>query len=481
MCNSIKFNLLAVALLFFVCGQSGYGGSGTWNFDPVDDEWTNVNNWTPATIPNGPSDTATFGVSTQGSVSLSSHIELDSIVFEPSASYYVISASADGDDLAFFGSGVHNNSGVPQKFDFSATQTYLSFWYTAVAGRNVTYINNPVTAFSFTYTASADRATFVNNGFMEFSDSSTAASSTIIANGGSRTSFYSSSSSANARITANGGVGGNAGALIILDDDSTGDVRIELLGNATLDISFHSKPAATVGSIEGSGIVKLGAAGFGSARQLTIGSNDLSTTFSGSITDDNLRGSIAKVGRGRLILTGANTYGGSTVISGGQLLVNNATGSGTGTGSVRVQRGLLGGSGTIAGPVTIGGASGNDASLSPGKNASGQRTLTIQSPLTFHSGATYICDLNTSMSTIDSVVSNGLVIESSASATFADRAPTVLAPGTAFTVINNTSASPITGAFANLPDGGTTTISLNTFQANYQGGDGNDLTLTVIP
>ena len=40
---------------------------------------------------------------------------------------------------------------------------------------------------------------------------------------------------------------------------------------------------------------------------------------------------------------------------------------------------------------------------------------------------------------------------------------------------------PIIGTFMNLPDGGTITAGSNTFQANYEGGDGNDLTLTVVP
>ena len=36
-------------------------------------------------------------------------------------------------------------------------------------------------------------------------------------------------------------------------------------------------------------------------------------------------------------------------------------------------------------------------------------------------------------------------------------------------------------SFSNLPDGSTVTIGSNTFQADYEGGDGNDLTLTVVP
>ena len=38
----------------------------------------------------------------------------------------------------------------------------------------------------------------------------------------------------------------------------------------------------------------------------------------------------------------------------------------------------------------------------------------------------------------------------------------------------------IAGTFSNLADGASITVGNNTFQADYQGGDGNDLTLTVI-
>jgi hypothetical protein len=56
-----------------------------------------------------------------------------------------------------------------------------------------------------------------------------------------------------------------------------------------------------------------------------------------------------------------------------------------------------------------------------------------------------------------------------------------LSVGTAFTLISNTAATPIAGTFANLPDGSIITIKGNKFRASYEGGDGNDLTLTVVP
>jgi hypothetical protein len=56
-----------------------------------------------------------------------------------------------------------------------------------------------------------------------------------------------------------------------------------------------------------------------------------------------------------------------------------------------------------------------------------------------------------------------------------------LTAGTVFTAISNTSAAPISGTFANLADNSTFTAGQNTYQASYSGGDGNDLTLTVVP
>ena len=43
------------------------------------------------------------------------------------------------------------------------------------------------------------------------------------------------------------------------------------------------------------------------------------------------------------------------------------------------------------------------------------------------------------------------------------------------------SATAIAGEFANLADGSTFVLARNKFQVDYQGGDGNDLTLTVVP
>ena len=38
-------------------------GSATWNSSPATGDWNTATNWTPATVPNGPSDPATFALS----------------------------------------------------------------------------------------------------------------------------------------------------------------------------------------------------------------------------------------------------------------------------------------------------------------------------------------------------------------------------------------------------------------------------------
>ena len=175
----------------------------------------------------------------------------------------------------------------------------------------------------------------------------------------------------------------------------------------------------------------------------------------------------------------------ATLLPNGKVLVavvvNNRTGSGTGSGAVQIHAGTLRGRGTIAGAVTIGTGTGSEAVLSPGNSALEPRTLAIQSTLTFDSDATYKVDLDGIQAVADKVVANGVTIDSSALFSLNLGASGSLPPGTVFTVIDNTAATPITGTFSNLADGEIIIANGNSFQASYEGGDGNGLTLTVVP
>jgi hypothetical protein len=170
-------------------------------------------------------------------------------------------------------------------------------------------------------------------------------------------------------------------------------------------------------------------------------------------------------------------------VSQGTLVVSNTSGSATGTGALLVSAGALGGGGIIAGAVTMGTGSDAGAFLAPAHGGNKQLTLTIQGSLTFNSDSTYTYTFKAkgNKSKIDKVIVNGVTINSGATINLSGTTQGHLTQGTVLTLIKNTAATPIAGAFSNLPDGGIVNVNGNNLQASYEGGDGNDLTLTVVP
>ena len=185
-------------------------------------------------------------------------------------------------------------------------------------------------------------------------------------------------------------------------------------------------------------------------------------------------------GKGSLDLTNANTYTGGTTVKAGTLLVDNTTGSATGTGQVRVDSGALGGNGTISGAVTIGSdTSGNGSFLTPGQSFNRPGTITLLSSLTFASDGFFNVGLARN-GVAGRVNANGVTIQEGAQFGFFNNRGVAVPVGTVLILINNTSAAPIAGVFDNLPDGLVFTDHGNTFTVDYEGGDGNDLTVTSV-
>jgi autotransporter-associated beta strand protein len=533
-----------------------FAGSATWSTNPTTGDWNTAANWMPNTVPNGPADTATFASSQITKVSMSAGVEVDSIVFAPSADGFTINNPA-GLVLTVSGVGVTNDSSVLQNF-VVAERTFTEIGYiffagNATAGSNVLYDNGGFLVFRDSSTASdatyvtsaanfdnldpakvlfeddstaeggifvnlggqtatraggrvafqdnsmAGTATFVNEGGevgfgaggseIDFQHSSSADQGMFIMNGGSAANatggfvaFFDEATAGNAVMVANGGSNGGKGGSIQFWFNSTGgQARMRIFENGSLDISPHLGLGVSIGSIEGDGMIFLGG-GFGEGR-LTVGTNNLNTKFSGVIQDGGYvggsSGSLTKTGTGTLALSGPNTYTGGTTIEAGTLLVQTKNASGTGTGPVEVNGGTLGGRGKMLGAVTIGNGTGTGAFLSPGVN--GAAGLTTQGNLTFNADGTYVCEVDTSRAKADKITARGVTINSGAIFSFVALGNQTLAQGTVFTVINNGSPNPIDGTFSNLPDGSTFTVGSNTFQANYEGGNGNDLTLTVVP
>jgi autotransporter-associated beta strand protein len=345
------------------------------------------------------------------------------------------------------------------------------------------------TAGTATFSITGGTASGAGGGLISFSDSASAGDGDFNTGGamagsasGGVAEFSGNSAASSAILVTNGGMGAGAvgGLTQFLESSSGGTARVEVFGNGEVDISGHGSPGLSIGSLEGDGLVFLG------GNNLTVGSSALSTTFSGIIQDGGLNGgadgSLTKIGIATLTLSGANLYTAGTTVSVGTLVVINTTGSGTGSGAVQLNAGTLGGSGIVSGAVTVGTGSGAGAFLVPAHGTTKQATFTTQSALTLQADATYTYTFKAKgrKARADKVIANGVTING-AIFVFQGTAQGTLKTGLTMTAISNTAATPITGTFANLPDGAILTVNGNNFQASYEGGDGNDLTLTVVP
>ena len=166
---------------------------------------------------------------------------------------------------------------------------------------------------------------------------------------------------------------------------------VNVAAGSTLNLSGYSQSIGSLSDLNGGGgLVTNGGA---SPVTLTLGINAGVNAFSGVLADNAAASalSLVKNGGATEILAGANIFRGTTTVNAGTLIINGALG----TNVVTVNGGVLGGSGSINGAVTLqpGGT------LSPGYGGLG--TLTINNTLSLN-GTTYL-ELNQAAATNDSV------------------------------------------------------------------------------
>lgn len=173
----------------------------------------------------------------------------------------------------------------------------------------------------------------------------------------------------NENLTTLAGTGiSNGGALRNVSGNNSWAGTINLADIAAVRINSDSGTLTIGGNITELGdvnkILTFGGAGNVIVNGIISGLNDTA---------------VAKDGAGTVTLNGVNTYTNGTTVSAGTLLVNNPSGSGTGTGAVTVNTSgtVLGGTGTISGAVTVNA----NAKLQGGNGTTGT-TLTLSGALT---------------------------------------------------------------------------------------------------
>lgn len=324
--------------------------------------------------------------------------------------------TASGGTLRYIGSATAGSATL------TSTLYNIDFYDNSTAA-NATIIDN--WSLGFHDSSSAGSANITSGQYMNFSDSSTAGNATIINN--HDMSFANTSTADNATIT------NNDASTNFYDTTSGGTARFILNGTGNLDISGLSSSGTTVGSIEGDGFVYLG------SKTLTVGGNNLDTTFSGAIQDtggyvSDTGGSLTKEGTGNLILSGGNTYTGATTVNGGTLSVNGTIGNSS---LITVNSGgTLGGIGGVT-TTTIG----SGGTLAPGNSIG---TITVAGNLTLASGSTYAVEVSPSAAD-KTFVTGSATIAGDLTTSFDNGSYTA---GTQYALINSIGA--LSGTFANI-------------------------------
>jgi autotransporter-associated beta strand protein len=357
---AVKSALLSTTILGGLClgVPAANAFDGMWLPAPATADWNTGTNWSSS--PTVPDNTASFGASTTTSLTFSATTtNINTLQFGAGAPAYTftINQVVAGQTLNISGTGIVNNSSFAPTFTISGINApingVLNFNNSSTAGNAI--INNSGGLVSFNNTSSAGTANITNSVFLQFINSSTAGNSTIVSNGNvgfadSSTAgnanitigvggsgslgFLGSATAGNATITTNFNSGGPA-ATFFLQTSSGGNARFITNAGGGVDFSLLTTAGTTAGSIEGAGNYFLG------SKNLTVGSNNLSTTVSGVVSDCGTGGtqcvssgatggSLTKVGSGTLTLTGANTYSGGTTVTGGLVNFNAASNFGSG-------------------------------------------------------------------------------------------------------------------------------------------------------
>lgn len=201
---------------------------------------------------------------------------------------------------------------------------------------------------------------------------------------------------------------------------------------------------------------------------LTLGNAVINNSLTGSGTL-----SVDSTANGNVDLKHPDSFSGAVNVTQGTLFVDDAS-SLSSASAVTVASGafLKGNGGVSSATIQSGGT------VAPGHSPGciTASSMTINGTYNTEIGGTTACTEYDQLQVSNSVdVSNGTLQVS-----FVNGFGSSASVGQTFTIINNSGSNPVTGTFAGLPEGGTFTSGGVTFRISYQGGNGNDVVLTVV-
>ena len=473
--------------------QTWTGGGGSAN--PY---WSNTGNWSGSKVPNAVSADAVFnGGVTNTTARLDADFTVRSLTFNngSSATLFLITdvdtANQPHDNSLLLGAGgIVNNTALLQQISAIISLTAGTAFSSTVAGGTLSLLGT-------TGTNGNSYNTLNLNGFgLTVSGAgNTSIASPIVSSAGNTfgiTKNGTGTLTLSGTNTFTGGLTINSGTVSYSADANLGNANnaINLIGGGFLQ--YAGSTSTTLGAghlikLSGSGGVDVA----NSSTVLTVG-----TTVGGST------GSLVKAGAGSLLLSGANTFGGTTTITGGTLLVSSLSGLGSqGIAGLSLSDGINGGlfgftsgnntisrnftlTGTGSGFVVVGGADALtlSGSLSGSGNlllqsAGGQNsydvfgTITLLGNNTYSGGTTIAGGLNVKVGSpnpaINSSLGTGVVTNfgnltyycpPASTAAFDNYGTLNLNVGSFASIINESSATVYVG---NTASAGTATITNN--------------------
>jgi hypothetical protein len=293
--------------------------NATWSPTTTGIDFNTGANWIGGVVPGSVTSTGTasFGTTVVTSPGISNNTTLNEFVFTnlapvPPAAGYTIGLGFGGPvvTLTFNKGGVTNESSGAQGMAIGPEGILIFNNSTAgmntVAGGSIVYSNRGGAIEFNSNSIAGDAATTIQNlssGTITFTDSH--AGSGEIDNDAGTVTFQAGSTADGFRLfngvagtsvghviftgtsdAASASILNQLGSTVEFTGNSSGDAAA-ITNNGLFDISGLTNGGTTAGSIAGAGIFNLG------AKNLTVGSNGLSTTVSGVIQDGGIAGGLA--------------------------------------------------------------------------------------------------------------------------------------------------------------------------------------------